>query len=473
MKIDFIIWPAILVLLLAFSDLSIAQDEDIVDFELDENLFDVEFVEAGQTSDKDTDSWFEKFTFKLSYQTITQVNKHKNANIFNGVDYEYPRTENNRFNLLVKYQNAFAPGWLLQGNGHAKLYARRDYEYRANDNNTETEYRINELFIQRSFDQHSVKFGRQTVVWGENEGNSVLDVLNTSDIRDLSIVNIEDARLNQWMLVWDYFKSSDTNNHGKLSSFVNLYPEFNPPPQRGSPFYFQPPFKLTDLDRDDALFEAGLNYSWSLPASDISIMAAYLYENQLRYEPPLGSSIEGVAVENDYALIGLSANRAIDKLLLKFDFAYSHGLIADIAPVNPASAFVPVTRIKKNKIGTSFGFEYGISSEQQVSFSVLAETFLNQDKELPVGFDLIDKDVSGSYLIRYSNTSSTGDFSASATLQSALDSSFLLASLGLNYVVNDNWSIFSQLVLTDAKEDSSAEFLDDDTRVEFTVNFSF
>lgn len=461
------------VFLLSFSTISFAQDDALGDFEFDDDLFDVEFVEAGQTSDGNVGTWYDDFTYKLSYQTITQINKHQNKNIFGGIDTEYPHTENNRFSLLIKYQNAFAPGWLLQGNAHAKLYARRDYEYQANDNNTETEYRINELFIQHSFDQHSLKFGRQTVVWGEIAGNSVLDVINTTDIRDLSIVNIEDARLNQWMLVWDYFNNDGAGGSGNLSSFVNLYPDFNPIPQRGSPFSVATPFKLCDLERDDPLFEAGLRYSWSLPASDISLMAAYLYENQLRYDLPAPFSFETPAVENDFTLIGLSVNRAIDKLLLKFDLSYSHGLIADIVPTSPFFVLGNMTRLKKNRVGTSLGFEYGISAEQQISFSILAETFLNQDDDIPVGFDLLEDGVTGSYLIRYSNTSSTGDVTTSATLQSALDHSSLLASIGINYIVNDNWAVFSQLVLSDVEEDSAAIFLDDDTRLELTINFTF
>ena len=48
------------------------------------------------------------------------------------------------------------------------------------------------------------------------------------------------------MLVWDYF---DSANNSSLSTFVNLYPEFNPAPIRGSPLFFDPGFNLPDYDR--------------------------------------------------------------------------------------------------------------------------------------------------------------------------------------------------------------------------------
>ena len=93
--------------------------------------------------------------------------------------------------------------------------------------------------MQRTLGRHSLKFGRQTLVWGETVGNSVLDVINHTEYRDFSIIDIEDARLNQWMLVWDFF-----NNQSQLSGFLNLYPEFNPSPVEGSPLYFALPINL-------------------------------------------------------------------------------------------------------------------------------------------------------------------------------------------------------------------------------------
>ena len=98
----------------------------------------------------------------------------------------------------------------------------RHCEYKANGNNFDAESRINEFFVQRSFEQHSIRSYRQTVVWGETVGNSVLDVI-TFEFRDFTIIDIEDARLNQWMVVWDYF-----GEESNWSSFINLYPEFNP-----------------------------------------------------------------------------------------------------------------------------------------------------------------------------------------------------------------------------------------------------
>ena len=106
-----------------------------------------------------------------------------------------------------------------------------------NGDAVETEGQLNDLFIQRSSGKHSFKLGRQTVVWGETVGNSVLDIINNSEFRDFTIIDIEDARLSQAMLVWDYF---DSANNSSLSTFVNLYPEFNPAPYAAARCFLTP-----------------------------------------------------------------------------------------------------------------------------------------------------------------------------------------------------------------------------------------
>jgi len=446
------------VIILLGSALAFAQDDELI---FDDNLFDLDFVDAGETRQGDTESWYAPFTYKLSYQTITQVNEHVSRDFLGDAYVEQPELENNRLSLLVKYQHAFAPGWLLQGNARAKVYLRNDYEYEANNDNTATEFWLDELFVQHSFDQHSVKVGRQTVVWGEADGNSVLDVINITELRDLSIVNIEDARLNQMFVVWDRFQGRTS-----LSTFINVYPEFNPPLKPGSPLYVPVAFKRVDLDRDKVLFEVGSRYRWTFTGSDIAVMAAYLYENQLQYDPPPNLVGNAVPVENDYWIVGISANKAIDKLLLVADVAYSHGVFANtFAP----TTFIP-SRHENDLLGTSVGFEYGIDAEQQVSFSIRLESYLDQD--VVDNQQLVNEDVFGSYLLRYSNTSPTGDVAFTSSLQQALDGSSLLGSVGVNYTVNDNWSWFSQLVYSKADE-TGPFFLDDDLRFELTASYSF
>ncbi|PCI79432.1 MAG: hypothetical protein COB20_04760 [SAR86 cluster bacterium] len=444
-------------------------DDDVQfdgDFAFDDDLFGAAFDED---SSANTSSWLDDFTIKISQQFSGQINNH-------GVDiapgFSLPREaelETNRLGANIRYQNAFAPGWVLQFSGQIRSYWKDDYEYEAEGDKIDIEYRINEFFLQHSFDQHSLKFGRQTVVWGETVGNSVLDVINTTEFRDFNIIDIEDARLNQWMLVWDYF-GEDSN----FSSFVNLYPEFNPAAVRGSPFFFEPEFNLTDYDRDSSmLFEAGTQWRKSFEGSDISFMAAYLYENQLRYEDPVSRLGDAVAETNDFFLLGFSANRAIGKLLLNFDLAYSHDVLADSFNFPGTASLANPVNLKKDQIGTSMGFEYAISNEQSVSLGIQAQMLLDEDEGLLPGQSLINDGVFGSWLMRYSNTLMNNDLVISSTLQGDLAANSLLALLGADYTINDNWAVSGQIINISSNDESPLLFFAEDVRLSATLTYSF
>ena len=377
--------------------------------------------------------------------------------------------ENNRLGINIRYQNGFAPGWLIQASGQTRTYWKHDYEHEANNKNIDAEYRINEFFLQRSFDQHSIKFGRQTVVWGETVGNSVLDLINHFEFRDLTIIDIEDARLNQWMVVWDYFGESSN-----WSSFVNLYPEFNPASVRGSPFFFEPEFNLTDYKRDgEALAEVGTQWRKSFDRSDISFMAAYLYENQLRYEDPVSAIGDAVAKKNDFLLLGFSANRAIGRLLLNFDLAFSHNVLADSFNFPGTTALSSPLDLKKDQIGTSFGFEWAVDNEQSLSLGIQAQKLLDEDEGLLPGQQLFNQGVFGSWLVRYSNILLNSDLTLSSTLQGDLNGESLLALLGVNYTINDNWAVDAQIISINATSDSPLVFFDEDLRVGMTITYSY
>lgn len=463
--------------LLAASNQASAQDDVLVlgddvqfdadaDFGFDDDLFGAAFDEDNSASKA---SWLDDFTIKITQQFSGQVNNHS---VTIPSLFSFPREaelETNRLGANIRYQNAFAPGWLLQASGKIRSYWRDDYEYEAEGDKIDIEYRVNEFFLQRSFDQHSLKFGRQTVVWGETTGNSVLDIINTNEFRDFNIIDIEDARLNQWLLVWDYF-GKDSN----FSSFLNIYPEFNPPAVRGSPFFFEPAFNLTDYDRDSGLqFEAGTKWRKSFEGSDISFMAAYLYENQMRFEDPVSGIGDAIAQVNDFFLLGFSANRAVGKLLLNFDLAYSHDVQADSFSFLGTASLANPVNLKKDQIGTSFGFEYAISNEQSVSLGIQAQKLLDEDEGLLPGQALINDGVFGSWLVRYSNTLMNSDLVISSTLQGDLDANSLLALLGIDYTVNDNWTVSGQVISITSNETSPLIFFDEDVRLAATLTYSF
>ena len=441
-------------------------DEFELDLGFDDDLFAGAFVEE----EAEQESWLDDFTVRISQQVFGQINRHT-VNLFPGFSFpREPVLENNRLGVNVRYQNLFSNGWVLQASAQTRVYWNEDYEYIAHGNEIETESRVNEFFVQRSFGAHSLKIGNQTVVWGETVGNSVLDVINIAEFRDFTIIDIEDARLNQFMLVWDYFSA----NSGSFSTFVNLYPEFNPAPVRGSPLFFDPGFHMPDYDRnEDVLFEAGSQWRWSIERSDFAIMAAYLIENQLRWDPPAPGSLDGLAKKNDFLLAGFSANRAIGDVLLNFDLAYSHGILANSFSLPGTTGLSVPVDATRNQVGTSVGLEYAINNEQSLSVGVQAQQLLDANAGLPLDQQTLSEDIFGNWLLRYSNTLRNGDLVLSATMYGDLEGDSLLGQVGVDYTIDDNWSISSQLLAISGNLPSPMVFFDQDVRLGATVSFSF
>jgi hypothetical protein len=436
-------------------------DSGIFDSSVFDNLFgDSNLFSNGSLSSNN-------FRFRLSHQISGHINRHT-TEAPDGSKFQRARgVENNRVGLNVRYQNPFASGWLLQGSGQIRAWLPGDYEY-DNPGRDDAEWRLNELFVQRSGSRHSFSFGRQTIVWGETVGNSVLDVINTTEYRDLSIIDIEDARLNQWLLVWDLF-----GDQGNLSSFVNLYPEFDPVPVTGSPLFPRraevngQPLRLGYHHRSKPLFEIGTRWHKSYTGSDVAFMAARLYENPIRYTLPelSAAGLNAVSNINDYDLLGVSVNRAIGRLLLTLDVAWSRGVLVD--SINnldlPGGGSIPVPGFEKqNRLGMSAGMEYGITPTQQISLSVAAQ------REQAVGAD-----TRGNILMRYSNNLRNDELVLSATMQSQLDGEAILLFLAADYRLTDDWEISGQLVLTRADAHTLLYFLNQDVRAGLTITWNF
>ena len=447
-------------------DPNVTFDPD-ADFGFDDDIF------AG-AFDEDTTvepSWLDDFTVRISQQISGQVNTHTiDFGAFGSLPKE-AEVENNRLQFNIRYQNAFAPGWLLQSSGWYRVYWDQDYMAGNTEIDSHTESQLNELFVQYSRGAHSFKFGNQTVVWGETVGNSVLDVINHTEFRDFTIIDIEDARLNQPMFIWDYFGN---DNSSSFSTFINLYPEFNPAPVRDSPLFFDPGFNLPDYDRSGkVLLEAGTQWKKSFEGSDIGLMVAYLYENQLRYDSPLPGSQDARPDINDFLLLGFSANRAIGKLLLNFDLAFSHNILANSFAFPGTSSLSAPTNVRKDQIGTSIGFEYAIDNDQNMSLGIQAQKILDAEDGLPPGQTLANNDVFGSWLIRYSNNLRNGDLALSATLQGDLEGDSIFVALGADFTLDDNWAINTQLISISAAMGSPLVVFDEDLRLSTTLTYAF
>ena len=71
------------------------------------------------------------------------------------------------------------------------------------------------------------------------------------------------------------------------------------------------------------------------------------------------------------------------------------------------------------------------------------------------------------------NALRNGDLNFSATLQGDLSAQSLLVFTGLDYTINDNWSVSSQIISISAKAGSFLTFFDEDLRLGITLTYTF
>ena len=202
-------------------------------------------------------------------------------------------------------------------------------------------------------------------------------------------------------------------------------------------------------------------------------MAAYLYDNQMRFEDPLSGFGDAIGKKNDFILLGFSANRAIGRLLLNFDLAFSHDVLADSFNFPGTSALASPLNLKKDRIGTSFGFEWAIDNDQSISLGIQAQQLIDEREGLLPGQQLVYEGVYGSWLVRYTNNLLNSDLTIDSTLQGNIDGNSLLASLGVSYTINDNWAVSTQVLSISSNTESPLIFFDEDLRVGVTIEFSF
>lgn len=463
-------------------------DFDSADFDsaaFDELQFDDSMLVGDELFDADSEDTGNSsaFRYQLTQQWVGHLNRHSFASIDDASaaapGHRSHQTEVNRLAGHIRYQDAFAGGWLAQASAWGRLYLDGDYEH-DNPDRQNTEWRLNELFLQYSGDVDSITAGRQTVVWGETIGLSVLDVVNTTEYRDLTVIDLEDARLNQWMLSWDRFSDS-----GNLSSFINVYPEFNPLPVDGSPLFPGAPLRLSSYHRDEAIFEIGTRWQRHFTGSDLSLMAARLYENNLLHLPDPATPGNSDPVVNDYLLLGGSINRAIDTLLLTLDVAWSHQVqVAGYTPRSESKKVPPLGepqlpsnmatlhREYANLLGISAGFEYAITPLRQISLGLRAEKLY----DLPQGDVIVvddREDLRADMLLRYSHVVWQEVLSLALTAQADLKGNASLVNLSAEYQWNDNLSTTAQLIATRGEPGSNFGFLDEDLRLGLTMTLSF
>lgn len=188
---------------------------------------------------------------------------------------------NSRSSARAEYATFFRDSFYARLD--AKLNAFWASDHRARGRSAQTEVVTSEAFFQysRQGGSTSLKIGAQKLIWGESEGGAITDEVSPRNFSELFLIPLEESRLGQGMVVFDYFSRA-----GDWSVFYVPTPRFNEYPERGTEYHLDP-FGDTAIvrdarggPRDD---EFGMRWRRTFGQSDISLMAARLTDNDHAY----------------------------------------------------------------------------------------------------------------------------------------------------------------------------------------------
>jgi len=331
------------------------------------------------------------------------------------------------------------------------IYNLKNDEYKIVPKDYESDFDINELYLQGKNNNIDFRIGRQIVVWGKSDNIRITDVLNPIDNTTPAMVDIKDLRLGRVMSKIDFYLNS-----WSLSTIVLHENRFTKDPKYGSDFKLQ---TVKDINEpSNSLKNSGiaLSLSGNFTGEDI----AFYYTNQYIDKPYLKNGILEYEKSNMY---GFAYNKVINNFLLKTELAYFDNI-----------RYTSTTDTKK-RLDILLGVEFTGISDGSISFEVANKHIFNYEKAL---YSLSDKYLNKDevqYAIRYTQSfiNQTLDFTILATLfgEEMRDGGFVRS--WFDYAINDKFSTTFGVVNYIGGDKPNWESMKDNDRVFASLSYNF
>jgi len=302
----------------------------------------LEVVPKAQTAD-----WYSQL-YPWVVQPLRVTLKHE---VFYKVETPL-RLQDNRSSLRLEYSKFFHNNFFLQLDNKTNVFWGNDHRARAEGKDAAFDNNVREAYLQASFGHTSIKAGIQLLIWGESNIQAITDVVTPRDYREAFLVNLEDSRLGQPMVVLDQFSPV-----GDWQIFFTPFPKLNKYPRKGDA-YFVDAFggnAVTQEENGYHDFEFGGRWRKTFGKSDINFMGATLLDNDYAYWKN-GFTPDGkmliVKLKERYTMVGMTFNYAVGDLLVKGETALKMP-----KAFNDANLQI----VKKNVLDSSLGVEYAPS----------------------------------------------------------------------------------------------------------------
>lgn len=339
---------------------------------------------------------------------------------------------NNRSGLGIEYAEAIAKNYYLKLDWLGSLYLKSDHHAKAIEADYRTEGFLREAWLQRSFEDFSLKLGWQSIVWNEVEGSLATDLINPMDWREFFFVDYEKARIPQFML------SATLYGRNLIwEAFYNPQPGFNKSPEPGSLYYPENPLEgvpVRELEESEP--EAGVKVKIKWGKAELSLMTARLVPNQKNLSL---DGMELVESAKPFRMMGLGFNYASGTWLWKADLGQkgNQGILDET-----------LTLQRKSVTDAALGFEFTKSQHM-----ITAGAFYNRIQDWQEGLVLPEE--TGFYSLGWSKSYLDEDLSLNAGYMGVMGKAVRFFSLVADYKFDDELSLQSSLFLIEVADEFS------------------
>ncbi|MBD8525909.1 hypothetical protein [Pseudomarimonas arenosa] len=398
-------------------------------------------TEEGDPTWAGDDSWLATWLDALRVSL-----KHENSYKFASPK----RVVNNRSSVRLEYAKPLTSNLYLRLDTKLNLHWSNDHRARAKDEDLFRELVTREAYLQSSFGDTSFRLGYQILPWGVSEGGAITDEVSPRNSAEFFFISLEESRVGQPMLVTDHFGDS-----GHWTAFFVPRPGYNKYPDRGSEYDIPGAFdrRAPDDDWDNpGTYEFGARWKRTFGKSDISLMAARLIDNDY------------LVRQQRFRMFGLTANVAIDNLLLR----------AEVALKQPRAYFAlaagssELTIVESDQFDSSFGFDYSPGGRALVySAEVVWSRVLDWRSDI-IGRERDEYSLVGSVSNRFFNDDLTLSL---LSIYSEPYTSFQHKFLS-SYLIDDNSTIYFELFFPDERDQRSGTWPYRDQK-QFVVRYQY
>jgi hypothetical protein len=298
------------------------------------------------------------------------------------IEYDKRIAKKYRFHVVSQFSHEFL--YAIEGRDHYSDDEKEKFENYLD---------LKELWVSMKEENFDIYFGRQIVPWGETDGLPITDLITPRDLSQFFYKNLEDMRLGMTMTRFNYYWGENTLSLITVHEFrpTRLGPE-------GSEFDWRPalmegfsqlPYnvKIGSHIKPSTDTEPDLGVRLMMPGSgyDISLMAASLFDDDFVFKPvdktfDTDDNLTGATFDlehNRFNMVGFTANKLVDKFVLKTEMAYYQGKSFN---VSSEKEVFPVE--ERDLANVAVGFDYTHSDQLTVTLNHQYQKILDFDNSI-------------------------------------------------------------------------------------------